>query len=62
MLIIGIVLVLLVVGVLIGRAVYKYVNRVEYVFTDNNGNEIILTEEEFNELLEKAKAKAKGGK
>ncbi len=60
MLIIGIVLVVLVVGALIGRAVYKYVNRVEYVFTDNNGNEIILTEKEFNELLEKAKTK--GGK
>lgn len=60
MLIIGIILVVLVVGILIGRAIYKYVNRVEYVFTDNNGKEIILTEEEFNELLEKAKAK--GGK
>ena len=58
MLMICILLVIGVVSVLIGRKVIKYINRIEYVFTDNNGNEIILTKRQLKKLIKKAK----GGK
>lgn len=58
MLMICILLVIGVVSILIGRKVIKYINRIEYVFTDNNGREIILTKRQLKKLIKKAK----GGK
>ena len=58
MLMICILLVIGVVSILIGRKVIKYINRIEYVFTDNNGHEIVLTKRQLKKLIKKAK----GGK
>ena len=58
MLMICILVVIGIVSILIGRKVINYINRIEYVFTDNNGHEIVLTKRQLKKLIKKAK----GGK
>lgn len=58
MLMICILVVIGVVSILIGRKIINYINRIEYVITDNNGHEIVLTKRQLKKLIKKAK----GGK